>query len=150
MVRQVPSEANVMPPATETSCGGEATRSTDVSRRDALLGDVPQRPAHEDHVRPYALSELDGPVECQPALTKTGECLVRIEFGSRHMTVAEIQRLQSPSLLTLFEPYEADARVTIEGTTVATGKVVIVDGKVAVQITQLLCQDDAGGMENQP
>ncbi len=118
---------------------------TEVLPRDQIPSRADEtRDEDRNQIRPYALCELEAAADAEPGLAETGECLVRIEFGTRQMTVAEVQRLQPQSLLALYEPHEDDARVTVKGKVLATGKVVIVDGKIAVQVTSLGCHHGAG------
>ena len=63
---------------------------------------------------------------------------VAIEYGSTSLEGSEFEDLGPDALLSLDESIDEHVRVVVDGQVIGTGVVIVVDGKIAIEITRLL------------
>ncbi len=88
--------------------------------------------------QPYRWRELPGESPEFGDVVADDEVRVMIEFGSIVVSPAELERIGPATLLTLPHGEQEDVNLVVDGDVVARGRAIIVNGKLAVEITQLL------------
>ncbi len=70
------------------------------------------------------------------------EMPVSISFGSTRMPLKEVARLNSGSTIELNRPLSEPIQIVVNNCSIARGEVIVVDGKFAVRITDIVSRQD--------
>lgn len=76
----------------------------------------------------------------KPALAELGdlECPVDVMVGYGSITVGGCLGLAPQSIVSLRAPAGADQQIAVNGVPLALGEVLVVDGRVAIRVTEIL------------
>ncbi len=67
-----------------------------------------------------------------------------VELGSTTMTVDELLRLAEGSVIELAKPVGEEVDMTVGGSPVAKGDVVVVDGELGFRVTRMVAPSEKG------
>ena len=100
------------------------------------MSSSPSLSSSSDAITPAAVAPLNDVV-----------CGVDVILGTAVMSVRECLRLRKHSIIRLAQGAGGDMTVLVNGISLATGEVVIIDDSTAIRITDILAPPSSEGME---